>query len=252
MNRVMSLIMRPQLHLASVGLRALVAAVAVVLAWRGYWPAGLAVVLVAELWPLRRRSLNVLVERSVVLVIGVAAVLVVAMLPKLAAQLVVGLMYVGWRARLAAMPAARPVSFVGLLAVQAVWLEAMFLLPAVWHAPRPLVLVLVWLGCYATVYQALAARRERSAGTLAAAWALVATEAAWVFLVWQVSYVTAGSYLIVPHATVVLVALAYCFGNIYVAQRSGKLDRTRLTEYLLIGLVLIWLVVAGTPWRGTL
>ncbi len=136
--------------------------------------------------------------------------------------------------------------------MQAVAFEALFLMAAVWHTPRPVLLALIWITVYATTYQLLAGRQERAAGLLAAAWALAATEAAWVFLTWLVSYIAPGQYIIVPQPTLVLTALAYCFGNIYAAQRRGLLNRSRLTEYLLIGLILIWIVIAGTPWRGTL
>jgi hypothetical protein len=141
---------------------------------------------------------------------------------------------------------------VKLLAVQALAFEALFLMAAVWQTPRPVLLVLVWAAVYATTYQVLAARHERGAGVLAAAWALTATEASWIFLTWLVSYVTPGQYLVVPQPALVLTALGYCFGSIYAAQRGGILNRARLTEYLLIGLILLGIVIAGTTWRGTL
>jgi hypothetical protein len=130
--------------------------------------------------------------------------------------------------------------------------EALFLMAYIWRVPRPLMLVLIWGAVYVTSYQALAQRGERAAGVLAAAWALVATEASWVFLTWLISYIVPGNYLVVPQPALVLTALAYCFGNIFLAQRGGSLNRARFTEYMLIGLILIWIVIAGTPWRGTL
>ncbi len=230
-----------------------VAAAAAMLAWRGYWPVALCVVVAAELWPMRRR-LNVaaLNERATALVISMSAVLIIALLPKVVAQAAAGLLYITWAVWRTRTPAATPISFSGLLAVQALLFEAIFLLAAIWHPPRPLLLLLVWAGSYVTVVTTLEARGERAAGLLAAAWALVVTEAAWVFLTWLVSYIVPGAYVIVPQPTLVLTALAYCFGNIYLAQRAGTLNRARLTEYLLIGLILIWVVIAGTPWRGTL
>jgi hypothetical protein len=69
---------------------------------------------------------------------------------------------------------------------------------------------------------------------------------------WLFTYTTAGGYLLVPQPALVLTALAYVFGSIYVAQREGKLSRGRLTEYLLIGLILIAIVAIGTSWRGSI
>jgi hypothetical protein len=87
---------------------------------------------------------------------------------------------------------------------------------------------------------------------MAATWALVCTEISWVLLRWLFTYTVTGGYILVPQPMLILTALAYCFGSIYVSQRKGSLSRARLTEYLLIGLILIAIVVTGTPWRGSL
>jgi hypothetical protein len=217
----------------------------------------LAFVLVAlvELWPLRR-SLNAAALWTAVpgLVMGLSAALIIALLPKALAQIAVAVLYGLWRLWQERPAAGQLGDLARLLVTQAAAFEALFLMAATpqWHVGRPLMLVLVWLVTYATTYQVLAQRKERAAGVLAAAWALVATEASWVFLIWLVSYVVPGQYIIVPQPALVLTALGYCLGNIYLAQRQGSLNRARLTEYLLIGLILIWIVIAGTPWRGTL
>ena len=90
------------------------------------------------------------------------------------------------------------------------------------------------------------------ASVLAAAWALVAAEISWVLVRWLFVYVMPQGYLLIPQAAVVLAAMGYVFGSIYMAQRDGKLSRSRLTEYVLIGLILIAIVITGTPWRGSL
>jgi hypothetical protein len=213
----------------------------------------LLVVAVAELWPGENQpSWTLIRPRATQLTMGVAAVLMIAILPKAITQVAVAVLYAGWRL------AAPRVSYEGrgglikLLVVQVAVLEALFLLAAVWQAPLIMVLALLWVACFVTVQQALRERGERAADILAATWALAAVELSWVLVTWLVSYILPGNYLIVPQPVVVLSALAYCFGNIYSAQRQGKLNRARLTEYLLLGLIVLWIIIAGTQWRGTL
>jgi hypothetical protein len=81
---------------------------------------------------------------------------------------------------------------------------------------------------------------------------LVAAEVAWVLQLWLFTYTTAGGYILVPQPALILTALAYCFGSVYWSQRQGTLSKGRLTEYLLIGLVLIVIVAVGTSWRGSI
>ncbi len=225
------------------------------LASHGLVVPALLVVLVVELWPARRRlSAAAVWAQATRLVVGLSIVAMIALLPKALSQLAVAVLYAAWRLWGNRLAATAEAGLITLLAVQAVVFEALFLLAATPHAgpPRPVTLVLLWVAVYVTTYQLLAARQERAAGVLAATWALVATEAAWVFLTWLVTYISPGNYVIVPQPAIVLTALAYCFGSIYAAQRQGTLNRARLTEYLLISLILIWIVIAGTPWRGTL
>jgi hypothetical protein len=218
---------------------------------QNWWPLALGIVLVAELWPARwELTASELWARATPLVVGASFVFIIALLPKALAQVTVAALYAAWRAWYGRTTWDGAMGLSKLLVAQAVIFEAIFLMAAVWQTARPLLLILIWGATYVTVNQALAARKERAAGVLAAAWSLVATECAWVFLTWLVSYLTPGDYAIVPQAALVLTALGYCFGNIYSAQRQGTLNRARLTEYLLIGLILIWIVIIGTPWRA--
>jgi hypothetical protein len=220
---------------------------------RGFVIVALLVVAALELWPLWQRRQAAGLWRAVpALTAGMSTVLIIVLLPKALAQLGVAALYGLWRLWQAQAADDRAAGLARLFVLQALAFEALFLMAAVWHVPRPLMLVLIWLTVYISTYQALAERGERTAGLLAAAWALVATEAAWVFLIWLVSYVVPGQYVIVPQPALVLAALGYCFGNIYAAQRQGSLNRARLTEYLLIGLILIWIVIIGTHWRGSI
>lgn len=220
---------------------------------RGLVVVALVVVLAVELWPIRYRlTAEEIWARVPQLVVGASCALIIALLPKVLAQLGVAGLYAAWRIWQPHFSAAGPAGLLKLLVVQIFAFEALFLMAAIWRSPRPLLIVLVWVVIYVTTYQALAARGERAAGLLAAAWALTTAEASWIFLTWLVSYVSPGQYIIVPQAALVLSALAYCFGSIYTAQRQGQLNRMRLSEYLLIGLLLIWIVIAGTSWRGSL
>lgn len=229
------------------------AALVVYLAYQGLIVPALLVVLVAELWrDVRHLGWRVLTKRAVPIVVGASVVVIIALLPKALAQLGLAAGYAAWLSWGRLRPAAAPISFGELLGVQALALEALFLAAAIWQVARPVVMLLVWAVLYATSYQALAARAERAAAALAAAWALVAAQVSWVSLAWLVSYVTPGHYAIVPQPVLVLTAVGYCFGSIYLAQKHGELGRSRFAEYLLIGFVLLWVVVAGTHWKGSL
>ena len=228
-----------------------------------WWPVAMLAVVLVELVPMRMGGSetnwnSALRERTNSFIVGLSVVLVIALVPRLATQVVVAGLFVGW---LWWMGRSRRQHQVGnmlqLLMVQAAATEAIFLMEAIWR-PGPLLgyipvsLTLVWLVTYTSVYSTLLNRGERMAGIMAATWSLVAVEVSWVLLLWLFTYTTIGGYLLVPQPALVLTALAYVFGSIYIAQRDGKLNRGRLTEYLLIGLILIAIVAIGTSWRGSI
>ena len=184
------------------------------------------------------------------LITGASAVLIIMMLPKALSQLTVAALYVVWRTWQDRMTTRAASVFINLLIVQAIAFEALFLGAAVNRWPAALVIILSWIVAFLPVYRILGVRGERAAGVLAAAWALVVAELTWLFMTWLVSYIVEDNYLIVPQPALILTTLAYCFGNIYYAQRQGKLNRARLTEYLFIGIILLALVITGTRWRG--
>lgn len=193
-----------------------------------------------------------LLERLSFIIMGISAALIVTLLPKAVSQTVVAALYVVWRMWQERDGSVAHLSLLNLLLLQVAALQALFLAAAVWNWSSPVMIVLVWAAAYTPVWIILKARGERGAGVLAAAWALVAAELTWVFMTWLVSYIAAASYWIAPQPALILSGLAYCFGSIYQAQRQGKLNRARLTEYLLIGVILIAIVIAGTPWRGSI
>jgi len=224
----------------------------------GLWPLAVLVVVVVELWPLRtvpRSEWGRIWQRQAPQVLmGSGIAMVITTSPRFVTQAVVTLAYVAWRtwwigeSKLTNSKYDLP----NLLLVLAVVYEALFLMAAVpaFRMSPWLVLGLVWLASYAAVQAVLAGRGERMAKVMAATWALLCAEVTWVLLIWLFTYTLSGGYLLVPQPALVLTALAYCFGSIYVSQRAGKLSRGRLTEYLLIGLILIAVVITGTSWKG--
>jgi hypothetical protein len=183
---------------------------------------------------------------------GLSAALLIALYPRALTQITLALLYAGWRYWLVGIKNGTSSQVVATFVNQLLLFESLFLMAAIWHPARFINLVLIWVTSFILVYQLLESRKDRSAGVLAAAWALVVTEAAWVFLSWLVSYVIAGGYVVVPQPTIVLGGLAYCAGSIYLAQRQNRLSRARLSEYLVITLVLVVIVITGTAWHGSI
>lgn len=234
--------------------RAVVSGVLAVAVWyfsrQNLWLLGAFAVAAVELWPGISQPRRTVVDRLTPLAVGVAVAVIISLVPKALSQLALAAGYGLWRYLQSHIKADQPVALSNLLVVQAVLFEAIFLAAGVWHLSSLVVLILVWPAAYVPVVTLLGSRREPAAGLLAAAWALVAVEVSWVCLIWLVSYVVPNSYLIVPQPALILTTMAYSFGSIYTTQRHGHLTRTRLAEYLLIGLVILAIVVAGTPWRG--
>jgi hypothetical protein len=229
------------------------------LSWLELWPAAIALVLAVEFWNLRTAEVGfskALIRRIPAILMGAALALIISVSVRLVAQLVLAGGYVIWRWWWTGRRGDEPSALPNLLLVQAVVLQALFLVAAEWRGPEGvpewLILLLVWAGSYLAVFSVLSQRAERAAGVMAATWALVATEISWVLMRWLHVYTLAGGYLLVPLPVLILVGLAYCYGSIYASQRQGRLSRARLAEYLVIGLVLIAIVVFGTPWKGSL
>jgi hypothetical protein len=222
----------------------------------GWWPLGVLLVLGIELRGLFGRPVRELgplaLNRTIVTLVGLSAVFAIAITPRLVTQIAFAVLFGLWRATLAEEKAEGKFGLGNLLICQIAVFEAVFLMSAVWQTTEWLVVALVWAGSYLSVYSVLSERGEPAAGVMASVWAIVCAEISWVLIRWLFVYIIPGGYLLVPQPVVVLGALAYCFGSIYVSQRRGNLSRGRLTEYLLIGLILIAIVVTGTPWRGSL
>ncbi len=207
----------------------------------------------AEVWKNEGSlSADAVLKRLPALVMGVSVAIVITITPRELSQAVIAAAYGVWRWWWSPKDAGGYIGMVNIMAVETVAFWAIFLMSAQWRTYEWLILALVWAASYGPVLALLRQRGERMAAVLAAAWALVATEISWVLVRWLFVYVTPSGYLMIPQATVVLAAMGYVFGSIYMAQREGKLSRSRLTEYVLIGLILIAVVIMGTPWRGSL
>jgi hypothetical protein len=229
------------------------------LALKSWWLVAVMLVIAVELWGVRGAAESrgkKLLARVPAILAGCAVALIIAVSLRMAAQVAIVLGYAVWRWWWLGQPNWAAGSLGNLLGVQIVVFEALFLMAAEWRGesgvPEWLVLLLVWICAYLPLYSVLVQRGERAAGVMAATWALVATEISWVLLRWLFVYTVSGGYLLVPQPALILSALGYCYGSIYVSQRQGKLSRARLTEYVLIALVLIAVVTTGTPWRGTI
>lgn len=243
---------------------AVAAAMFVLARHSGWWWAAALVVMLVESWELGRplsasRRRELFVRRWPVVVFGVAVAAIISLESRVISQFLTACAYVPLRLWWVAGDAhgagsGEPFShgLWRLVVVQAFMFEAIFLAAAFLRSPAWLVLGLVWVGVYSTTYSVLSGWHERGATVLAAAWALVATEVSWVLQLWLFTYATAGGYLLVPQPALILTALGYCFGSVYWSQRQGNLSRGRLTEYLLIGLILIVIVALGTSWRGSI
>lgn len=237
----------------------LAAAVLVVARRADIWPLAGVIVLAAELWFVRQSSDRAksslssrVFDRMPAILVGLSVVVIVAVSPRLVTQAVAAGLYAAWQIWWSAQRQAGREPLASLLLVQVAVFEAVFLMAAVWRTPSWIILILVWLGAYLSVYAALVRRGERSAGVMAATWAVIAVEVAWVLLLWLFVYTIGGGYILVPQPALILTAMAYCFGSIYQSQRQGMLSRGRLAEYLVIGLILIAIVVIGTSWHGSL
>lgn len=227
----------------------------------GWWLVAVAVVVLVELRGLRRAAdktarMKLLWDRTPGIIMGISVALIIATAPRLATQVVVALLYGGWLVWRELRPAEDSLSLVQLLLVQAVAFEAIFLVAAIWQTPDGqslpawIILVAVWLTAYFGVYATFTRRGDRSAGVLAATWGVVAAEIAWVLMLWLITYTLHGGYVLVPQPALILTALAYVFGSVLAASRQGSLSRVRLGEYMVIALVLVVIVVAGTSWHG--
>lgn len=220
---------------------------ATLIRWVNLWWA-LPVALLIWWYHSRRLAYN---EQVLLVLALVSTVIVLALNGNLLGQILVVLSYGLWRLGVAFY--AKTQNF---QVWQAGWLEflalsAVFGAEAIWHWPVILVLIAVYLASIA-IARAFLASRERAARALATAWGLIVAEASFVFSIWLVQYVLPHDLFLIPQPAVVITALGYCFGSIYLAHASSRLSKARLAEYAIIGLCLVTIVIAGTRWNGSI
>lgn len=225
----------------------------------GWLAAVLVVIPPMIMWLRGGRSSDSLRHQVPTLVLGLSVVTLISLnqqpvgqpvLP-VSVQVILALLYAGW---LMTAPQAleKPnlhLSVAGLSQFLAI--SAIFLAAAFWHWLDIAVVALTWTVSYSLAWWLLGTKQERASQILAATWALVAAEVAWVLYSWQVNYELLNSYLIVPQAAIILVGLGYCFASIYLTHAGKRLSRRRLIEYVAIAGVLLAIVIAGTRWNGT-
>jgi hypothetical protein len=223
------------------------------------WPwLAILVVLLREVTRRRQASdwsLGALARSSAQWLVTISATILIALAPRAITAYVMGLALALWllwleHDRQQPMSPVRFLIKVGV--VQFVGISAVFVAAAVWRWPIPMVMAAAWMVSFVAANYFLADRTESARPILAAAWGLVSSQLAWLFSVWMVNYVLFRGHLILPQAAVVLTALGYCFGSIYMAHREGRLSRGRLLEYILIGLVILVVVIAGTEWNASI
>lgn len=204
----------------------------------------------ALVWWYHGRSLA-LNEGGLLALALVSMVMVLALNGNLIGQILIVISYALWRLGIGFYAKSQ-----GFQVWQAGWLEflalsAVFSAEAIWHWPVILVLVSVYLASI-TIARAFLTNGERAIRALAVAWGLIVAEASFVFSIWLVQYVLPHDLLLVPQPAVVITALGYCFGSIYLAHASSRLSKARLAEYAIIGLCLVTIVIAGTRWNGSI
>lgn len=216
---------------------------------------GLLVVVCIEIFCWWRAGKLILgtVEAETWLWLGALASVIIATLnPNRLSQVCLIALYGGWRWWLIKHSSSKKISMLAAAVTQGLVLWAVFLAAAVWHWPTLVVLALVWASGWLIARRMLSQEGDRAAGVLALSWALIVAECSWVFSLWLVNYIIFGGFLIVPQSALVITALGYCFAGIYSSHRRSQLSRSRLIEYLMIGLIILVIVIAGTKWNGVI
>lgn len=215
-----------------------VVAVALVEAWR--W------------WQQDKLNLESIQSDCWLLLVGLSGVVILTLNPVLLSQIVLAAAYVAWRWWLLTEYQEKQHVMIAAAVSQTALLWAVFLAAAVWHWSAIIVLVLAWAGSWLIGQRVFLEADDRAGQVLALTWALLVAECSWVFSLWLVSYIIFAGFLIIPQPALVLTALGYCLAGIYTSHRRSQLSRTRLIEYLMVGLVILVIVIAGTKWNGVI
>lgn len=182
---------------------------------------------------------------------GMSFLVIIALHTNLAVQIILGAAF--W---LFWVWLAESASSKGVLAIAAVnqllLCSAVFLAASLWQWPSGAVVGIMWAGSFLIADRVFEYSKERARLVMSASWALVVAELSWVFELWQVNYILPGGWLAIPQAAIVIIALAYSLGSIYLAHTLSHLSRRRLAEYIVISMVVIVIVLSGTKWNGVI
>lgn len=178
------------------------------------------------------------------------AVVLVAISPQLATQILMIAVFIAWRLSvhlglLAKYPGIKA------LAMQFTALCAIFSAAQVWRWPAAVVMGLAWGSSWLVARNFLVTTNDKQASLLAGVWGLVVAEVAWIMSWWMIAYLSPGAYIIIPQAALLITGIAYVLGGIYRLHRTSQLSRNRLFEYLIVAGVLLVIILAGTHWNGT-
>lgn len=181
---------------------------------------------------------------------GIVAVILVAISPQLITQLLLIAAFVLWRLAIHFGAFAKHPGFEAL-AMQFASLAAIFSAAQVWRWPAAIVMVLAWGSSWLVARAFLRSTADKQVALLANVWALVVAELAWIMSWWMIAYLSPGAYLIIPQAALLITGVAYVLGGIYRLHRTSQLSRSRLIEYLVVAVSLLAVILAGTRWNGT-
>lgn len=110
------------------------------------------------------------------------------------------------------------------------------------------VIILSWVVGYISASHFLSSSDDNVRRLLPLIWALIVAQFAWIMSHWLIFYPLLNGRLLIPQAIVVLVPLAYIFGNIYYDHLNKRLKKKRLFGYLGIMAFILLVVISGSEW----
>jgi hypothetical protein len=121
------------------------------------------------------------------------------------------------------------------------------LLVALWHWPVVIVLVLLWFVNYVvSLFWIL--EYSSSPQVLAGLWSFLVVEMFWVASRWLILYSVPHTPILVSQIGLIITALAYCWGGIYVHHKNKTLKRSLVFEYIVVASVVFVILMALSRW----
>ncbi len=120
-----------------------------------------------------------------------------------------------------------------------------------WHWPLVMILAIYWLINFVL---ALLWLLDLTTGpqVLAALWAFAASELFWVASRWVILYKVPKTSIMVSQISLIVGALAYCWGGIYFHHKNQTLKRSLLFEYIVVSSVVFIVLVLLSRWSVVL